>query len=98
MITVRICYGDEFTTECGYYYVATEGGPVNSDLFTSEEACRTYATCLGYKIDETFDFFGRKKTKQRTCKSCKGPLSWTPSGHCCLDTNCREFRDDGTTC
>jgi inhibitor of KinA sporulation pathway (predicted exonuclease) len=36
-------------------------------------------------------------SNRKKCKSCQGPLSWTPSGFCCQDTNCREFRDDGTT-
>lgn len=34
----------------------------------------------------------------KKCGGCGGPLSWTPSGHCCQNTQCREFRDDGTTC
>ncbi len=40
----------------------------------------------------------KNRAKAKKCKGCEGILSWTPSGHCCLNTNCREFRDDGTTC
>lgn len=36
--------------------------------------------------------------KAKKCKGCNGILSWTPSGRCCQNTKCREFRDDGTTC
>lgn len=61
MTTVRICYGDEFTTECGYFYVAVSGDPVESPLFTSEERARNAALDVGCKIDESYSLFGHRR-------------------------------------
>jgi hypothetical protein len=61
MVTVRVCYGDKFTVEWGYYLIATQGLIERSPLFSSERIARAYAVSRGYQIDESYTLLGHKR-------------------------------------